>query len=458
MREPSASGTYRGLVLVPPVFLVASVTLVFGLLFGYSTAMLAGVLDDVAGRFALDTPSTEAIVAVLVFSCFVGAILASPVSARIGRRAALAIASLLAFGGYGAILAGPNLEVLVIARIAIGLAVGLSSMVAPMYAAEATAPRLRGAVVSIYQLAITIGILAAYAMPLFLSALLAWYQLIGIGIIIGCLGLAVALAIPESPRWLSAKGRIADAEAIARFLGVVDFAGHAGEHVEASGRRWTGLRIAFVGSVPMVLVMCGGLFILQNLSGIDGILYYAPKIFEELGFDRGAASLAATFLLGGVNVFATVGAIAVVDRLGRRPLLIVGSAFMILGLSGVVTAHLTGSAMVGLAGLCLYIAAFAISLGPLPYVMMSELFPSAIREPGMAAASATSWLFNAMVAFYFLSAVQTFGSVMVFGFFTTICLVTLLAGLALMPETKGVTLDEIEAKVLAGKPLRHLGR
>jgi SP family galactose:H+ symporter-like MFS transporter len=330
-------------------------------------------------------------------------------------------------------------------------------MVAPMYAAEDVAPDLRGAIVSLYQLAITIGILAAYATPLFLNALLAWHQLIGIGIIIGCLGLAVTLAIPESPRWLSAKGRIGEAEAVARFLGVVDFAGHVAEHTDVSVR-WSGLRAAFVGSVPMVLAMCGGLFILQNLSGIDGILYYAPKIFEELGFDRGVASLAATFLLGGVNVFATIGAIAVVDRLGRRPLLIVGSALMIVGLSGVVISHLTGSAMMGLVGLCLYIAAFAISLGPLPYVLMSELFPSGVREPGIAAASATSWLFNAIVAFFFLSAVKTFGSVAVFGFFTAICVVSLLVGLALLPETKGVPLHEIETKVRSGTRLRSLGR
>ncbi len=454
MAEPAAARAGAAGALSASVLLVASVTVSFGLLFGFSTAVIAGVLDEVAGAYGLDTGGTEAVVASLVISCFFGAILASPISARLGRKTALAIAGVLALGGYAAILAGPSLPVLVAARVAIGLAVGLSSMVGPMYAGEATPPRLRGAVVSLYQLAVTLGILAAYATSLFLIDALAWYRLIGLGVAIGALGILVAVLVPESPRWLARRGRIAQAEAAARFLGVTDFAGHAAEHADGRPR----LSAVMVGAVPMVLALAGGLFVLQNLSGIDGILYYAPRIFEGLGFDPGTAALTATFLLGAVNVAATVGAILVVDRLGRRPLLVVGSVLMVAGLSAVVFANATGNETAGLLGLCLYIAAFAVSLGPLPYVMMSELFPAAIREPGIAAASATSWLFNAAVAFFFLSAVETFGSVAVFGFFTGVCVVSLIVGLFALPETRGVSLDAIEERVLAGAPLRRLGR
>ncbi|WP_226581751.1 sugar porter family MFS transporter [Acuticoccus sediminis] len=453
MADPAAHGGRRSGAIAAPVLLTGAVTTVFGLMFGFSTAVIAGVLDDVAAVYGLDTGATEAVVTSLVISCFFGAILASPLSARLGRKPALAIAGVLALAGYAAILAGPTLAVLVAGRIAIGLAVGLSSMVAPMYAAEATPARFRGAVVSLYQLAVTVGILAAYATPLFLSAALVWNQLVGLGVIIGVMGIVVAFAVPESPLWLSRHGRTAEAEAAARFLGVADVARHAAPEEGGAVR----LAAVMAGSIPMVLTLAGGMFILQNLSGIDGILYYAPKIFEGLGFEAGTAALTATFVLGAVNVAATVGAILAVDRCGRRPLLLGGSAVMVAGLSAVVFALLTGNALAGFLGLALYIAAFAVSLGPLPYVMMSELFPSRIREPGIAAASATSWLFNAAVAFFFLSAVETFGSVAVFGFFAAVCVLSFLVGLFAVPETRGVPLEDIEARVLAGTPLRHLG-
>lgn len=434
--------------------LVGSVPLAFGLLFGFSTAIIAGVLDDVVAVYDLSTGATEEVVAVLVFSAFVGALVASPISRRFGRRTALLLAAALAMLGYAIILLEPERTTFIFARIVVGLAVGLSSMVAPMYAGEATPARYRGAVVSIFQLAVTLGILAAYATPLFLGMYFGWFQLIGIGVAIGGFGALSALAVPESPRWLVSRGHMERARSTASFLGLPD-----PTHAQSVGNgRRPPVRTAMVGAVPFVLALCGGLFILQNLSGIDAILYYAPRIFEDLGFEKGEAALSATFILGAVNVVATVVAIAVMDRLGRRPLVIVGSALMAAGLLGVVSAQVWGSVILGLVGLCLYIAAFAISLGPLPYVMMAELFPSTIREPGIAAASATSWLFNAAVAFYFLSAIEWLGSVTVFVFFTVVCAISLGVGWLFMPETKGVTLEEIEVNVLKGMRLRHLGR
>ena len=196
MAEGTAGGRGGAGPATGAVLLVSSATVAFGLLFGFSTAIVAGVLDDIAGAFALDTGGTEAVVAVLVAACFVGAILASPLSARLGRRSALGIAAVLGLAGYAAILLAPTLPVLVAGRIAIGLGVGLSSMVAPMYAAEATPARVRGAVVSLSQLAITSGILAAYATPLVLADALAWNGLVGSGIAVAAGCLAVALAIP----------------------------------------------------------------------------------------------------------------------------------------------------------------------------------------------------------------------------------------------------------------------
>ena len=212
-----------------------------------------------------------------------------------------------------------------------------------------------------------------------------------------------------------------------------------------------------LGTTPAILVLCCGMFILQNLSGIDGILYYAPTIFTELGFEPGVAALTATFGLGLINVVATIIAIATIDKIGRRPLAIVGGCAMVVGLAGVVAAQMMAMPTLGLVGLCIYIAAFAISLGPLPYILMAELVPSSMREMGVASASATSWLFNALVALFFLSGVSYFGLDGVFIFFGCICFIMLVITVIWLPETKGTSLDEIEENVLAGVPLRHVG-
>lgn len=445
------------------LFLTAGLVLLNGMLFGFSTASIAGVVGTISEAFALSTRATEMMVTSLLAGCFVGAVLAAPISQRIGRRPSCLLAAVLAFAGYALVPLGqglaPGVGMLVVARILIGLGVGLSSMVVPMYAAEVTPARHRGAVVSLFQLAVTIGILIGYAVPLALTGHASWEAMLGGGALIAVACAGAVLLLPESPRWLMSRGRLQAAEAAALRLGLAgeistgaDTSGEAGDAPAGDWR--AALR---TGSTKAVLVLCSVLFVLQNFSGIDGILYYAPHIFTELGFPAGVAALAATFGLGLVNVLATIAAMALVDRLGRRPLLIAGSAAMAVSLATVIVAALADWPYVALAGLCAYIVAFALSLGPLPYVLMSELFPSAIRERGIAAASATSWLFNAIVAATFLSVVQGIGLAATIGIFFVVCVASLFISLAFVPETRRVELERIEEDVLAGKALRRLG-
>jgi len=452
MTQRSSAGGALAFALIR----VALLTTCCGLLFGYSTASIAGWLDEIAREFALDTSGKEYFTVSLVFFCFVGAVAAGPMARSLGRRVTLLAAFALALAGYGITLSHPGLWPMIGARVLIGLAVGLSSMVGPMFAAEATPARHRGGVVSLFQLAVTLGIMIAYAVPLALEDPALWAPAIGGGGLIAIVGALALASVPESPIWLEAAGRRADAEMAAIRLGFL----HQ-PHMDSAANGEGGLTALKAllqnRTVVAVLLLCCGLFILQNLSGIDGILYYAPTIFIELGFTPGVAALGATFGLGVINVVATVVAIVAVDRLGRRPLAIVGSLAMILGLLGVVAAHSLDIPMLGLVGLCLYIAAFAISLGPLPYVMMSELVPSKIRETGIAAASATSWLFNALVALFFLSGVTAIGLSGVFLIFAAICGVALAISLIWLPETKGRPLDAIEDNVTAGRLLRRLG-
>lgn len=437
------------------IYRVSALVVSFGLLFGFSTASIAGVLDKIISSLSMTTAASELLVSALVAGCFVGAVGAGFLSAKLGRRKTLLLAAGLAAPGFAAMIILPTYSALLGARFLVGLAVGLSSMVVPMYAAEATPSRYRGAVVSIFQLAITAGIMLAYGISfLFMGA--RWELILGSGLAVVALCLASILLLPESPRWLLSKGADAQAMRAAEDLGVLqDMSLTAAQPSQARGFDWSVLR---QGSTMGVLALCATLFVLQNLSGIDGILYYAPTIFQELGFSAGTAALAATFGLGVANFGATLVALRYVDDAGRRPLLIGGSVAMVVGLGTTVTAAVLDLPWLGLSGLVLYIVAFAMSLGPLPYVLMSELFPTAIREPGIAAASATSWLFNGLIAFTFLSLVEGIGLSGVMALFMAVCAVSVAVSILFVPETRAVSLESIEAKVKTGQSLRWLGR
>lgn len=420
-----------------PLIRTAALVACFGLLFGFGISSIAGVLTLLASDFALDAAGQELLVAALIVACFFGAVLAAPLSARYGRRPTMWLAALSALLGYALMLTEPDYMRLIMIRFVLGFSVGLSSMVVPMYAAEITPAKHRGAVVALFQLAITAGILLAYGVALLFIDQWTWASILSVGLLPAAGACVLLLTLPESPVWLVTRKRRADA------LSAIQNISHA-----CVPRR----------AIVSVLALCGGLFVLQNLSGIDGIIYYAPHIFQTLGFSAGTASLAATFGLGLVNFLATLVALRLVDSAGRRPLLIWGSAAMIVGMAMVIAASVFHWSWMGLVGLGLFIMAFAVSLGPLPYVMMSELFPASMRETGIAMASSISWLFNAFIAFTFLSFVNLIGLTWVMTFFMAVCVVSLCVGLIFLPETRRVPLTVIDQHVMHGRPLRQLGR
>lgn len=439
-----------------PLIRVAVLVMSFGMLFGFSTASIAGVLESMSRDLSLGSFSAGVLVASLVFGCLVGSIAAGYLSGAIGRRAALLASIMLALPGFALMYVSPGFSGLFCARFLVGLGVGISAMVTPMYAAEVTPARHRGAIVSIFQLAITAGIMLAYGVTLVFDQS-SWSTILASGALILALCLTSTLMLPESPRWLLTRVSEASARSAALRLGILDEISLT-RHGAGGSHRNVDWRILRRGSTFAVLALCSVLFILQNLSGIDGILYYAPTIFKELGFSAGTASLAATFGLGVANFVATAIALHLVESAGRRPLLIWGSVAMVAGLGLTIAGNGLNLPWLGLGGLVVYIIAFAVSLGPLPYVLMSELFPSTIREQGIAAASATSWLFNALIALGFLSLVENAGLNGALLLFFVVCIISCVVAVLFVPETRGTQLEDIEEKVLAGQPLRRLGR
>lgn len=443
--------------------LIALVAALSGLLVGYATGAIAGAEAPIAAEFALEA---EPFLRGLVVGCilvggFLGAIGAGPVAARLGQKPAmLLVAALFVLSGLGMSVAG-SAWALILWRSIGGLAVGAATMVAPLYVGETAPAKWRGALITGFQLALTIGILAGYLVNLALAESGDWRLMLGLTALPGLVLLAGMLALPESPRWLALRGRLEAAHAVhARIhrrpwpeAEIAQLRATAGE----GQARWAEL---LSPRLLPVMAIAAGLFAFTNLSGIDIILYYAPTIFAAVGFTGTLGPILATAGIGAVNVAATVVAMWLVDRAGRRPLLLGGLVPMAAAMAAMVPALALDGPLwhgVAVAALAVFIIAFALSLGPLPYVIMAEVFPARVRSLGMAAAAAMAWGVNALISVAFLPLSAAIGMPAVFAIFAAICALAFLFVLVLVPETRGRSLEQIEANLAAGRRVRELG-
>lgn len=448
---------------MPLAIVVAAVAAISGFLIGYDTAVIAGALEFIARDFALGAFAKGVVVTAILLGGLVGAVASGSLAGRFGQKPTLmGTALLFALCALGSAFAG-DFYALTGWRFGLGLAVGAATMVAPLYVAETAPSAWRGALVSGIQLAITIGILSSYLVGLAYTPGGEWRWMLGLGAAPALLLLAGLVFLPESPRWLALAGREAAArESWRRLLGgewpeeELAIIRHAGDEPKAR------LRDLFAPRLRPVLMVAAGLFLFTNLSGIDAILYYAPEIFRQVGFGGPTGPILATVGLGAINAASTVAAMWLVDRVGRRPLLLWGLAPMTLSLAVMALALALdgGGGISGIATivcLAVYIVAFAVSLGPLPYVLMSELFPAAIRALGMSLAAATAWGVNAVVSLSFLPLMEAVGVAPVFALFAGVCAVAFIYTKRVVPETKGRALEHIERNLLAGRPTRELG-
>ena len=448
------------------IYFLAAVAAIAGFLFGYDEGVIAVARPLLDKDFTMSAAVGGFMTAAVPLGALVAASVAGRITDRFGRRRVLmAAAALFAVGAL--IAAGITaIWMLVAARLVLGLAIGLAAVVAPLYISEAAPFAIRGALVSTYQLAITVGILASYLTGLVISGAGMWRHMFGLGAVPGVLFLVGLAFLPESPRWLVLKGLPDGARASLRRLRGrgwnVD--GELDEMVrtaQAEAGRKIGYRALLDPAIRPALVVAVGLFFLQQLSGINAVIYYAPEIFSHAGFDSASTQTLATVGIGTVNFLTTILAMFLIEKMGRRSLLIVGFAgaattMLIIALA-VINPTLVPSWVVILV-LLLYIASFAISLGPLPHVMMSEIFPLRVRGPGMSMASISNWGFNFVVVFAFPLMLAGPGLAFTFTIFAVVCLGGILFTLARVPETTGHSLEAIETHLMSGQPLVALKR
>ena len=432
-----------------------AVVVLAGALFGYDQGVISGALLGIQKAFAVGAVALEIVTSWVTLGAMFGSLAGGYVADHFGRKRALLVAAGLFTLGALVEAFAPDVPVLVFGRLAAGFGVGVAAVAAPLYAAELAPAAQRGRFVSSYQLAITIGIFLAYLIDEALAGSGGWRLMLGISAFAGVLlALAVLLAV-ESPRWFAKAGRRDDARRTLVALGAGDEADARLAAIEASLRAehetpsWADV---FSSRWRTPLKIGLGLAVLQQITGINAIIYYSDQIFAAAGFTTPAAQTeATTWAIGGVNVLSTFIAIAFIDRLGRRPLLIAGLIGMGLSLAAVGFAFQQSQAgghvslgVVTLGALIVFIVSFAFSLGPVTWTVINEIYPGDIRGRAVAVATAVNWGAAFLVSEFFLSIVKWIGQAYAFWLFAVFCALGLVWVIIAVPETRCRSLEEIE--------------
>lgn len=432
------------------VLFLAVVAAISGFLFGFDTAVINGVLLFLQRDFALSTVQTEMAASALLLGCLLGAAGASLIGDRLGRRASLLIAAILfAVSTVGAALA-QSVTVFAIGRLAGGLAIGLSSVLTPVYIAEVAPARNRGRLVSMNQLAIVVGILVAYVVGWGLAGLgnASWRWMLAVAAL-PAIGFFVGLLfIPESPRWLISHGqREKGRRVLARIYGTLQADVEVKAVEEAASSEEGSWREVFSRAMARPLTIALGLAILCQITGINTVLYYGSiLITQHFSGQTTGSALMANVVIGSTNLVCTLIALYCLDRWGRRTMLLTASAGMTITLVlFVIMDRISGvSPFAVLACILGYTGFFAFAMGPIPWVVISEIFPTKIRGRAASIATSTLWTGTLVVTLTFLSLIRLLGVSGTFGIYAALSAVAFVFIWKMVPETRGKTLEEIQ--------------
>lgn len=439
------------------VVLISIVAATGGLLFGFDTGVISGALPFMKEYWKLTDASLEWVTTTVLIGAVFGALTSGKLSDYLGRKKMIIInAVIFAVGAAGCTFAN-NIEQLMAMRVVIGIAIGITSYVAPMYIAEVAPARRRGSLVTLNQLMITIGILVSYITDYWLgndSDLESWRWMFFVGLFPAIILLVGMFFLPETPRWLISKGRWEEGTAVLEKLEDPDMVtqtlSELKRDIEISSKNNTPATEVFKPWLRPALIITVGIFFFQQFSGVNTIIYYSPIIFKMAGIVSNSASIVPAIIIGGVNVLACLFSVFMLDKIGRRKLYMIGICGMIPSLLLLGACfhfkEALGSSLPVFAVLSIvcYIIFIAISLAPLGWLLISEVFPLNVRSIGMSIGSLSHWGFNAIIAFTFLKLVNGLGIDVTFWCYAVICMIGAVWGYFYIPETKNKSLEDIE--------------
>lgn len=437
------------------LYFMAGLAALGGLLFGYDTGVISSALLFLRDEFHLSATMQGFVVASALAGAMIGPLASGWLADYFGRRKVIFVTGLVFAAGSILCATASTLGILIFGRVVVGLGIGISSMLSPLYLAELAPAKQRGMIVSFNQLMMTFGILVSYLVGYALAPAGAWRWMLGLGAIPGVALSLGMLFLPESPRWLAAQGRKEEAIAVLQRLR---------KNLAVAQKEYAGLSAILVNDAkhgtdakgflksPVMrraLVIGIGLAVFQQVTGINTVIYYAPSIFQTAGIASKAGAILATAGIGALNFLATLIAVRLIDRVGRRLLLqtgLIGMAVSLLFLAASF-AFVTGKAIAWLtvASLAAYIISFAIGLGPIFWLLIAEIFPLQIRARGMCFATMANWGANLVVALTFLNLLRVLSPAGTFALYAAFSIMACWFVHRLVPETKGRSLEEIEA-------------
>ncbi|GGM81003.1 sugar porter family MFS transporter [Dactylosporangium sucinum] len=421
-----------------------------GFLFGYDTGVISAALLYLSVAFGLSSTMQEVVVAALLLGAIVGVVGGGPLVDRFGRRRMLIVSAAVFCVGALASAFTPGAGVLVAARFLLGMAIGTSSLVVPTYIAEMAPRQVRGRLVSLQQLMITVGIFVSYLVGFAFSSSAGWRWMLGLAVVPAAAMLLGLLTLAESPRWLLTRGRDDEARAVMlRSRGPREADEELAEiRAISAAERDLSFRDVFTRKLRPAVLLGVAVAATNQLVGVNAVIYYTPTLLTRAGFGDSAALLS-TVGIGLVNMLVTIAALLAIDRVGRRPLLLWGTAVVVVCLAVLGGLYLLPSqtGMTGIAlvvVLCVYIAAFAGSLGVGIWLINSEIFPTAVRGKAAGAGTVTHWSLDFVISLTVLTTISVFtatGLFWIYGVFGVLGFLYLYRNL---PETKGRSLEDIE--------------
>ena len=423
-------------------------------LFGYNTAVIAGAILFLGDTFTMTIFDKGMVVSIILLGAMLGAACSGAMTDRLGRKKGLIInGAIYIIGGYLAYMSG-SFGSLLIARFVIGIGVGITSQAVPLYLSEIAPIKNRGAFVSTFQLSITIGILVAFCMGYFFSESRDWRTMFGLSLIPSAIMFVGMFFMVESPSWLIGKGHHDKAlRVLKKIRDKVNWAEHESDVKDEKKKEKFNFRAFANPLVKKALFIGIVLSAFQKITGINTVIYYAPEILHLAGFASSTSALLATVGIGIVNVIVTIVAVWILDKTGRKPLLLIGIVGMVvclsvLGVSFMIKAEWVDR--IAMFALMAYVGCFAISLGPITWVIISEIFPLRVRAQGIGIAAFVNWACNYIVSLTFLDLLYFMGSSLTFFLYAIIGVFAFLFALFYIPETKGKTATEIQKMLKKG--------